>query len=148
MEGTTAKGVLVTGGAGFIGRHLCARLLAQGHEVLCVDNFYTGRRRNVFELLDNPNFELFGNPQEYSMRELARMIKHLTGSRSRIVFKPLPHDDPRRRRPDITRAQALLDWTPRIALEEGLVDSIRYFEDLLTTSAPSAVDITAAVSAQ
>jgi UDP-glucuronate decarboxylase len=52
------KRILITGGAGFIGSHLCERLLAQGHEVLCVDNFYTGARRNVSALLDNPNFEL------------------------------------------------------------------------------------------
>jgi UDP-glucuronate decarboxylase len=52
------KRILVTGGAGFIGSHLCERLLAQGHEVLCVDNFYTGARRNVAHLLANPGFEL------------------------------------------------------------------------------------------
>jgi UDP-glucuronate decarboxylase len=49
---------LVTGGAGFLGSHLCERLLGQGHEVLCMDNFFTGRRRNVSHLLDNPNFEI------------------------------------------------------------------------------------------
>jgi UDP-glucuronate decarboxylase len=53
-----AKRILVTGGAGFIGSHLCTRLLADGHEVLCVDNFYTGRRGNVTHLLLNPRFEL------------------------------------------------------------------------------------------
>ncbi|HVM84017.1 MAG TPA: GDP-mannose 4,6-dehydratase, partial [Candidatus Binatia bacterium] len=52
------KRVLVTGGAGFLGSHLCERLLAQGCEVLCVDNFFTGRRSNVMHLLDNPLFEL------------------------------------------------------------------------------------------
>src|SRR5690554_6583102 len=58
MAGSTSRRVLVTGGAGFIGSHLCARLLADGHEVLCVDNFFTGSRRNIIPLLDNPNFEL------------------------------------------------------------------------------------------
>ena len=54
----TQKRVLVTGGAGFIGSHLCARLIEQGHSVLCVDNFFTGTRANVAPLIDNPNFEL------------------------------------------------------------------------------------------
>jgi UDP-glucuronate decarboxylase len=54
----TTKRILVTGGAGFLGSHLCTRLLAEGHEVLCVDNFFTGRRRNIANLLDNSNFEL------------------------------------------------------------------------------------------
>ena len=54
----TGKRILVTGGAGFIGRHLCARLLAEGHEVLCVDNFYTGRRANIAHLLSHPLFEV------------------------------------------------------------------------------------------
>ncbi|MEW6682921.1 MAG: UDP-glucuronic acid decarboxylase family protein [Nitrospirota bacterium] len=58
MRDLVAKRVLVTGGAGFIGSHLCARLLADGAEVLCADNFYTGRRANVAHLLDNPRFEL------------------------------------------------------------------------------------------
>src|SRR6266513_305704 len=50
--------ILITGGAGFIGSHLCERLLAEGHEVLCLDNFFTGRRENIIPLLDNPHFEL------------------------------------------------------------------------------------------
>ncbi len=53
-----AKRILVTGGAGFVGSHLCERLLRDGHEVLCVDNFFTGRRRNIHKLIDNKNFEL------------------------------------------------------------------------------------------
>jgi len=56
--GYSSKRILVTGGAGFIGSHLCARLLAQGHEVLCVDNYFTGRRQNVAHLLTDPKFEL------------------------------------------------------------------------------------------
>jgi UDP-glucuronate decarboxylase len=58
MRTLDRKRILITGGAGFIGSHLCERLLAQGHDVLCVDNFYTGTRGNVTALLDHPNFEL------------------------------------------------------------------------------------------
>jgi UDP-glucuronate decarboxylase len=52
------KRILITGGAGFLGSHLCRRLLGEGHEVLCVDNFYTGSKENVLDLLDDPHFEL------------------------------------------------------------------------------------------
>ena len=58
MKNLTAKRILVTGGSGFIGSHLCERLLALGHEVLCIDNFFTGRRGNVAHLLAEPRFEL------------------------------------------------------------------------------------------
>ncbi len=58
MDGLVSKRILVTGGAGFLGSHLCERFVAAGHEVLCVDNYFTGRRRNVAHLLDAPNFEL------------------------------------------------------------------------------------------
>jgi UDP-glucuronate decarboxylase len=58
MSAMVSKRVLVTGGAGFLGSHLCERLVAQGHEVLCVDNFFTGRRGNVAHLLEEPRFEL------------------------------------------------------------------------------------------
>ena len=57
-DGVMPKRIMITGGAGFIGSHLSRKLLAQGHEVLCVDNFYTGARRNIEELLDNRRFEL------------------------------------------------------------------------------------------
>ncbi len=58
MKPQTEKRVLVTGGAGFLGSHLCERLLTEGHDVLCVDNFFTGSKRNILHLLDNPHFEL------------------------------------------------------------------------------------------
>ncbi|MCP3929307.1 MAG: SDR family oxidoreductase [Bacteroidetes bacterium] len=58
MKPQTEKRVLVTGGAGFLGSHLCERLLCEGHDVLCVDNFFTGSKRNILHLLDNPHFEL------------------------------------------------------------------------------------------
>ncbi len=72
-----------------------------------------------------------GNPTEFTIKELAETIIDLTGSRSRIVHQKLPQDDPRQRRPDISRAQELLDWRPSIALNEGLGRTIRYFDQLL-----------------
>ena len=65
------------------------------------------------------------------MLELAGVILDLTGSRSQIVHRPLPKDDPPQIRPDITKAQALLDWQPTVALRDGLVKTIAYFETLL-----------------
>jgi dTDP-glucose 4,6-dehydratase len=68
-----------------------------------------------------------GNPTELTVLEFAREIIRATGSRSRIVFRPLPQDDPRQRRPDISRAKALLGWEPRVTLAEGIVKTIYYF---------------------
>jgi len=73
-----------------------------------------------------------GNPTEFTMRELADLIKDLTGSRSKIVHRPLPQDDPRQRRPDISEAQRLLGWRPTVPLKEGLNKTIPYFEGLLS----------------
>jgi UDP-glucuronate decarboxylase len=306
---------LVTGGAGFLGSHLCERLIAAGNEVLCVDNFYTGRRSNVAHLLGNPRFELvrhdvtfplyvevdeiynlacpaspihyqfdpvqttktsvhgainmlglakrvkarilqastsevygdpevhpqteeywgrvnpigprscydegkrcaetlffdywrqhklrikvarifntygprmhpndgrvvsnfivqallkrditvygdgqqtrsfcyvvdlidglirlmdtpdavtgpinIGNPDEFSMLQLASMVVEMTGSRSRVVHRPKPEDDPRQRRPDISQARTVLNWAPKTPLKEGLRRTIEYFDRLL-----------------
>lgn len=308
--------ILVTGGAGFLGSHLCERLLADGHEVICADNFFTGTKANVAHLLDHPRFELMrhdvtfplymevdqiynlacpaspvhyqhdpvqttktsvhgainmlglakrlrakifqastsevygdpavhpqvesywgnvnpiglrscydegkrcaetlffdyhrqhklgikvarifntygprmhpndgrvvsnfivqalkgeditiygegqqtrsfcfvsdliegfvrlmdsppevtgpinlGNPGEFTIRELAEMVLELTGSRSRMVFQPLPPDDPIQRRPDIRLAQDTLGWTPTVPLREGLLHTIGYFDRLLS----------------
>jgi len=312
----TKKRVLVTGGAGFLGSHLCERLIADGHDVLCVDNYFTGRKDNIAHLLGNPNFEamrhdvcfplyvevdeiynlacpaspihyqfdpvqttktsvigainmlglakrvkakvfqastsevygdpnvhpqteayrgnvnpigpracydegkrcaetLFfdyyrqhktrikvvrifntygprmhprdgrvvsnfivqalrgeditvygdgsqtrafcyvddliegwvrlmntgddvtgpiniGNPMEIPVRELAERVIAQVGSRSKIVYRPLPVDDPLQRCPDITQAKAVLGWEPRVALEIGLEKTIAYFDKLLT----------------
>ncbi|HBO11424.1 MAG TPA: NAD-dependent dehydratase [Halieaceae bacterium] len=308
------KRCLVTGGAGFLGSHLCERLLARGDDVLCVDNFFTGARDNVIHLLDNPHFELLrhdvtfplyvevdeiynlacpaspvhyqfdpvqttktsvhgainmlglakrvrakilqastsevygdpqvhpqeesywghvnpigarscydegkrcaetlffdyyrqhdlrikvarifntygprmhpndgrvvsnfivqalagepitlygdgeqtrsfcyvddlvdglialmdspdavtgpinlGNPREFSIRELAEQVLALTGSSSKLVFRPLPEDDPRQRQPDITRAREQLGWEPTTALKNGLERTVDYFASL------------------
>jgi UDP-glucuronate decarboxylase len=308
------KKILVTGGAGFLGSHLCDRLLDQGHHVLCVDNYFTGSKRNIQHLLDNKNFEVIrqdicfplyvevdeiynlacpaspyyyqldpiqtmktsvlgaynllglakrtgakilqastsevygdphlhpqseeywgnvnpvgirscydegkraaetlfmdynrvhnvkskivrifntygprmaendgrvvsnfivqalrgdditiygtgeqtrsfcyvddlingfikfmeldsditgpiniGNPGEFTMLELANKIIDLTGSASKIVQMPLPQDDPKQRRPDISKAQTLLKWSPTVSLDQGLVKTIKYFSKL------------------
>lgn len=317
MSASSTKRVIVTGGVGFIGSHLCRQLLAQGQEVLCVDNYYTGSKANVLQLLDQPGFELIrhdvtfpfyvevdeiynlacpaspihyqfdpvqttktnvhgainmlglakrvkarilqastsevygdpqvhpqpedywghvnpagtrscydegkrcaetlffdyhrqhkleikvarifntygphmhpndgrvvsnflvqalknqpitiygdgsqtrsfcyvddlveglmrlmrtppeitgpinlGNPNEFTIQQLAQLVLELTGSHSQIVTKPLPADDPRQRCPDISRAKALLDWEPAVQLQEGLAKTIVYFDKLLTS---------------
>jgi len=309
------KRIMVTGGAGFLGSHLCERLLSAGHEVICVDNFYTGTRRNIRHLLGNSNFELIrhdvtfplyievdeiynlacpaspihyqrdpvqttktsvhgainvlglakrvkakifqastsevygdpavhpqpegywgnvnpigprscydegkrcaetlffdyhrqhnlrikvvrifntygprmhpedgrvvsnfivqalrgeaitvygegsqtrsfcyvddlidgfirlmdspdevtgpiniGNPGEFTIRQLAEMVIELTGSSSKIITQPLPQDDPKQRRPDITQAQSVLGWQPTVPLRDGLTRTIAYFDALL-----------------
>lgn len=72
-----------------------------------------------------------GNPGEFTVRELADLVIALTGSRSKITHRPLPQDDPRQRRPDITEAARLLNWRPTVALAEGLTKTIAYFEEKL-----------------
>ena len=73
-----------------------------------------------------------GNPVEFTIRQLAERVVDLTGSRSQIVFKPLPADDPMQRKPDISRAREHLDgWNPKVQLDEGLRHTIAYFEALL-----------------
>ncbi len=315
MKSRTRKQVLVTGGAGFLGSHLCTRLLEEGHDVLCVDNFFTGSKDNLLPLLDNPHFEMMrhdvtfplyvevdeiynlacpaspihyqhdpvqttktsvhgainmlglakrvkakilqastsevygdpqvhpqtedywghvnpigtrscydegkrcaetlffdyhrqhrlpikvarifntygpnmhpndgrvvsnfimqalqnrpitlygegvqsrsfcfvsdlvealvrtmetsdefigpvnlGNPAEFAIKTLAERVIEMTGSRSEIQYLPRPEDDPMRRQPDITLARRVLEWEPRIELEEGLSKTIPYFEGLL-----------------
>lgn len=76
-----------------------------------------------------------GNPAEFTIGELARKVIELTGSRSKIVYRPLPVDDPLQRRPDIRQAEALLGWRPRTDLDTGLRKTIQYFDDLLASDA-------------
>jgi dTDP-glucose 4,6-dehydratase len=72
-----------------------------------------------------------GNPSELTVLDFAREIIRATGSRSKIIFKPLPQDDPRQRQPDITKARKLLGWEPKVPLESGLVKTIEYFKTKL-----------------
>jgi dTDP-glucose 4,6-dehydratase len=69
-----------------------------------------------------------GNPHELTVKDIAQKVLDLTSSRSQVVYEPLPEDDPKVRRPDITRAETLLNWTPEITLEEGLRRTVAYFK--------------------
>ena len=72
-----------------------------------------------------------GNPVEFTMLQLAQIVIELTGSKSRVVHRPLPQDDPKQRQPNIAKAQSLLGWSPATPLKEGLGKTIAYFEALL-----------------
>ena len=92
-----------------------------------VDGIY--RMLSSNEVIDSPIN--LGNPNEFSMMELAQTVLKLTASNSKIVFKELPLDDPRQRKPDITRANTVLKWAPKIELEEGVSQTINYFKSVL-----------------
>jgi dTDP-glucose 4,6-dehydratase len=86
--------------------------------------------RGILALMDAKTNEPvnIGNPHEVTIEEIARTIVRLVGSTSRIVYRPLPVDDPKQRQPDITRARTVLGWEPTVGLEEGLRKSIEYFK--------------------
>jgi UDP-glucuronate decarboxylase len=79
---TEPKRILVTGGAGFLGSHLCDRLLSDGHEVLCVDNLFTGRKQNIYHLLDNPKFEFMRHDVTFPLFVEVDAISRLSGYNS------------------------------------------------------------------
>ena len=90
----------------------------------------------LIRLMDTPEAVTgpinIGNPDEFSMLQLASLVIEMTGSRSRIVHRPKPEDDPRQRRPDISQARTVLDWQPKTPLKEGLKRTIDYFDQLLS----------------
>jgi UDP-glucuronate decarboxylase len=104
---------------------------AQTRSFCYVDDLIEG----FIRLMDSPDDFTgpvnLGNPGEFSMLELAEQIIDLTESSSQLVYKPLPHDDPRQRQPDITLAKKALGWEPRIDLRDGLSSSIEYFRGML-----------------
>jgi UDP-glucuronate decarboxylase len=94
----------------------------------------------IYRMMNNPNGLTgpvnLGNPNEFTILELAERVIRLTGSRSKIVFKPLPADDPAQRQPDIRLAQQKLGWQPSIQLEDGLKMTIDYFKKFVGAEYP------------
>jgi UDP-glucuronate decarboxylase len=99
----------------------------------------------LVRLMDSPHEVTgpinLGNPHEVTVLELAERIIDITGTRSRLVRKPMPVDDPTRRCPDITRAREQLAWAPRVGLDEGLRRTVAWFEDVLSTEAGVALEM-------
>jgi len=96
-----------------------------------VDDLING----IIKLMETPDSITgpinIGNPDEFSIKELAEKVIEITGSKSKITFEPLPTDDPTQRKPNISKAKELLKWEPKIKLEEGLVKTIEYFKKTL-----------------
>ena len=92
-----------------------------------VDDLINAMMRMMESRVDFTGPVNIGNPGEYTMRQLAEMVVKLTGSKSQLIFKPLPQDDPKQRRPDITLAKKELEWAPKVPVEEGLNKTIEYF---------------------
>jgi dTDP-glucose 4,6-dehydratase len=92
--------------------------------------------RGIIKLMESSENDPvnIGNPREMTITEIAETIIRMTGSTSRIVYRPLPTDDPKVRKPDITRARTLLGWEPQVALEDGLTSTIAYFRQKLASS--------------
>ena len=102
---------------------------SQTRSVCYVDDLIDGIYRLLRSIEVDP--VNIGNPDELTMLDLAREIIQLTGSKSRIVQRPLPEDDPKIRQPDITRAKSILGWSPRVNRREGLVKTIEYFRSVI-----------------
>ena len=96
-----------------------------------VDDLIDGMVRLMDSPADFTGPVNIGNPSEFTMLELAEMILRLVGGKSKLVYMPLPADDPKQRQPDITLAKASLGWAPKVTLEDGLKETIAYFRKLL-----------------
>ena len=103
-----------------------------------VDDLVTGLIRLMRTEDDCTGPVNLGNPDEFQIKELAERVLALVGSRSNIIYKELPQDDPQQRRPDITLAKARLNWQPSIALDDGLIRTVEYFRALLAQGDPKA----------
>ena len=97
-----------------------------------VDDLVEGTIRMMNSPIDFLGPVNIGNPNEFTMLELAKAVLNLTGSKSKLVYKPMPQDDPKQRKPDISLAHEKLDgWKPKIELNEGLIKTISYFENVI-----------------
>jgi len=96
-----------------------------------VDDSVEGMLRLMDSAADFTGPVNIGNPSEFTMLELAEKVLQLVGGKSKLTFHPLPADDPRQRQPDITLAKNQLDWEPKVCLEDGLKQTIAYFDKLL-----------------
>ena len=96
-----------------------------------VDDLVEGLIRMMNSSTDFTGPVNIGNPHEFTILELAEKVIKLTGSKSKIIYKPLPSDDPMMRKPDITLAKKKLDWSPNIKLDEGLEKTIEFFKTII-----------------
>ena len=99
-----------------------------------VDDLVDGMIRMMETLGDWPGPVNLGNPSEISINALAEIVIEMTGSKSKIITMPLPEDDPRQRCPDITRAKQKLNWSPQVALRDGLQKTVAYFDNILSST--------------
>jgi len=93
--------------------------------------YYTDLVEGIYRLLNSNLHEPtnIGNPDEFTINQFAKLVVKLTGTKSKIVYKNLPIDDPKQRRPDITRAKKYLKWSPKVKLEQGLKETVEWFKD-------------------
>ena len=96
-----------------------------------VGDMIEGILKFVFDTNNFPGPMNLGNPKEYSINDLANTVIEMTGTKSRIIYKDLPSDDPQRRKPDISLAKEKLSWSPSTSLEKGIEKTIEYLRDLI-----------------
>jgi len=127
MTSFEKKRILVTGGAGFLGSHLCERLVEEGNEVICLDNYYTGSKNNIFNLMNNESFELLRHDICFPLYVEVDEIYNLACAASPIHYQY----DPKQRKPYISIAKEKINWEPKISLINELKQTINYFEKII-----------------
>jgi nucleoside-diphosphate-sugar epimerase len=118
---TSMKRILVTGGAGFLGSHLCERLLNEPCKVICVDDFFTGSRQTISRPLSHPKLEVMRHDITFPL-----YVSEVYGDPEEH-HKPLWLDDPKQCQPDISLSRDRLRWKPKVPLEDGLRETIPNF---------------------